>query len=554
MTEAAVTRRSSAAAVDVLSLFAVTFLSALPYLPALGFYSDDWSIIARSDAALRDGTLSRSIAENFVARPVQGLYLTSLFVLFRLDPLGYHIVNTAVLAGSVCLFYLLLVRLRISLSMAFAAALIFVMLPQLSTVRAWYAAFQVPLSMALMLISLHAQLSFARSRKPAWLAAAVLAALLSIGAYEIFAPLLGGFAAALLYESWRSSPARTWHERWRSAAPAIAVIFVVAAGVAFKIAFSGRAGPITDPDRYIAGLYQLVRLDYDWRVDSGLNVLAALRAYFWWPVRGWATGAMTLGTGQAGRWVGLIALILAILAWWRLRSSEGAIDKRSLQRLLLIGVAVFFLGHLTFLIVPSIHFSATGIGTRVQVAGAIGVAMIFVALVGMIASAAAAPRQRAVFALLIAAAAVPAFVRLVEIESYWTQAPALQRQVLDAARSDLRAIPAGSTIILDGVCPYHGPAIVFETWWDVGGALTLTLGRPVSGDVVSSRLSVTPAGLQTSIYEEPTLHPYSPELYIYDPRQHRVFPVPNPAAAHRYFEQRKPMRCPHGYVGRGVEV
>ena len=547
-------REWSASRTDLLCLFAVTFLSALPYLPGLGFYSDDWSIIARSDAAARAGMLASSTIENFIARPVQGFYLALLFQLFGLDPLGYHVVNTAVLATSACLLYLLLLRLGLGRAQSFASVLLLLMLPQLSTVRAWYAAFQVPLSMALMLISAHAQLSFARSGKRVWLVTAVVAALLSIAAYEIFAPLIAGFAVALVVESWRWSPTAVRADRWRKAAPAIAVVLVVAIGILYKIAFSGRAGPIGDANRYLAGLYQLVRPDYDWRVHSGLNIVAALRAYFWFPVSGWASGALTLVSGRAGPSVSAIAAVIAVLSWWRVGSDGNPVEKQSLKRLLLVGAAIFLLGHAIFLIVPAIHFSATGIGTRVQVAAAIGAAMIFVAIIGIATRLIPWPHPRSTMALLITAATVPSFVRLAEIERYWTEAPRLQERVLSAARSDLQDLPPGSTVILDGVCPYHGPAIVFETWWDVGGALTLTLGRPVKGDAVSSRMRLTETGLGTSIYKEPTFYPYGPTLFIYDPRQHLVVRIADRESALRYFENRKPLACPPSYVGRGVEV
>ena len=46
-------------------------------------------------------------------------------------------------------------------------------------------------------------------------------------------------------------------------------------------------------------------------------------------------------------------------------------------------------------------------------------------------------------------------------------------------------LPAGSTVLLDRVCPYGGPGVVFETWWDTGPALSLTLGRKLDADVIS---------------------------------------------------------------------
>ena len=155
---------------DVLCLVLITALSAAPYITKITFYSDDWTILA----AFREGRTGLGpILADFPARPVQGAYLAFLFDLFGLAPLGYHLVNTAVIAASVVLFYILLIRLGLNRAEAFASSVILIVLPQLSTVRVWMAAAQVPLSMLAALCSMHAQISFMKSRHPVWAAAAV---------------------------------------------------------------------------------------------------------------------------------------------------------------------------------------------------------------------------------------------------------------------------------------------------------------------------------------------------------------------------------------------
>jgi len=94
--------------IDASCLAAITAVSALSYLPHLGFYSDDWSNLARfiSEPHISLGSV---LAES-ASRPVQGAYFALLFKLFGLNPLGYHLVNTAVLSASISLLYLLLAR------------------------------------------------------------------------------------------------------------------------------------------------------------------------------------------------------------------------------------------------------------------------------------------------------------------------------------------------------------------------------------------------------------------------------------------------------------
>ena len=413
--------------VDAACLALITVLSALPYLSYLGFYSDDSGLLALFSER---GTSFAALARDFVERPVQGAYLLLLFKLFGLDPLGYHIVNTLVLAASASLLFLILIRVGLGRAASFATALIFVMLPQLSTVRVWYAAFQISLALLLSLVSMHCQLSFARSGMVGWLAVAIVSALLSIAAYEIFAPLIAGFGVALAWINRRGV-----RQAWILAALIVATVL---AGIAYKLAVSGRIGPVGDPDRYSLGLRQLIRLDYDWRVDSGLNIVAAPRAYFWAPVEGWWAGAGTLAGGEARATIVTIAILVAAGAWWRLGMRKPIEGPPAPRRLLLLGIAAFLLGNATFLVVPAVVFTSTGMGNRVHVAAAIGVAMIFVGCVAFAANAAGKRRRRQVFSILIATISALAFVRLATIERYWEEAPELQERVLGAARVDLR--------------------------------------------------------------------------------------------------------------------
>lgn len=535
---------------DAFCVAAITFISSVPYLSHLGFYSDDWALLA--GLSTRDASVFSALVSNVLpARPIHDIYAALLFRAFGLNPLGYHIVNTAVLAASSALLCLLLARLRLGRAHSFAATLLFVMLPQLSTVRVWYAAFQVPLSMALMLISMHCQLSFARWRKIGWFGGAIAAAGLSVGAYETFAPLIAVFAISLLFQEWRRSKGKPSKGL---VAAAVVVFGLIIAALAYKLLFSGgRARSIGDPQRYLLGLRQLFRVDYDWRVDSGLNIFATSRTHFWNPIQGWWTGARALLTGNSGWEVTLIALLIAGLALWRLTSRDEAERPSRRGQLLFLGIAAFVLGNATFLIVPAVVFTSTGLDNRVQVAAAIGVAMVFVGLISLGTDALRPSHRRTAFGAAIAVISASAFVRLSMIEHYWAEAPILQNRVLAAARRDLQNVPADSTVILDGVCPYHGPAVVFETSWDVGGALTLALNRPIRGDAVSPRMSVTSNGLQTSIYKAPSFYPFGSELFVYNPSTHQLVQLTDPETTARYFAHRAPMRC-SGLVARGAEV
>jgi hypothetical protein len=221
-----------------------------------------------------------------------------------------------------------------------------------------------------------------------------------------------------------------------------------------------------------------------------------------------------------------------------------------------LGCAAFVLGHAAFVIAPSIFFSPTGMANRALVAGAVGVALIFVAVVRYVGGLAGEARAPLIFSAATAIIVFLGTLRVLQITSYWAQAPAIEGRILAAARSDLKDLPAQSTVMLDNVCPYHGPAVIFEAPWDVSGALSLAAGKRIRGDAVSPRMSLQRNGLATSIYGDPAFYPYGRDLYVYDPARHRIAQLGDFGAALRYFAEAKATRtrCPRGYVGHGVLI
>jgi hypothetical protein len=323
-----------------------------------------------------------------------------------------------------------------------------------------------------------------------------------------------------------------------------------------KFAISDRP-PAPQLTRYMKGLIQLVRPDYDWRTDYSLNIFAALDVHFWWPVLGWARGAEALVDGALGWAAGGAAIAAALLAFWRIRSAGPPLARPwSNRRLLLLGGAAFVLGHAAFVIAPSIFFSPTGMANRALVAGAVGVALIFVAVLRSVDGLAGGARAPLIFSAAIGIIVLLGTLRILQITNYWADAPAIEERILTAARSDLKDVPAQSSVMLDNVCPYHGPAAIFEAPWDVSGALSLATGKPIHGDVVSSRMLLQRNGLATSIYGERAFYPYGRDLYVYDPARHRLALLPDFGAASRYFLDAKATRkrCPRGYVGHGVLI
>ena len=538
--------------IDALCLAGLVVLLAAPFLTRLGFYSDDWWILAAFQKDLLNGQFGlRTFYTGFEPRPLQGLYLGTLYLLFRLDPLGYHLVNTAVLAGAVVALYRLLVRMRIGRGLAFASAAIFIVLPQLSTARVWYSTFQIPIGLLFAFLALHAQLNFTKTGKALWVVTATLFALVSVASYEIFAPLIGGFPVWLLYDRWRSDSREPGRREMQLTAVMMATL---ALAVIVKGIVTDRAQR-PDMAMYMKGLARLVDPAYDWRAEGSLNIFATVEVNLWQPFAGMVRGGGAMLRGELGLPAMLIGIAVGAVVAWRLWPNEKVEEERGgAIRLLAIGFGAFLLGHMTFLITSQIMFSPTGIGNRALVAIAIGVALLFAAVAALATNGLGSQRGRSVFAAIVALIAVAGSWRVEQVYLYWAESWTIEQQLFASAKADLKGLPPKSTIIFDGVCPYHGPGIVMETV-EAADFLYLALGYPMLADTSADRMTVTPEGLRTWIYGDRYLYPYGDRLFVYDPDKHSVERLTDYRSALTYFSNSTGIRkCPQGYVGQGVLI
>lgn len=534
---------------DAVCLALVTFVSAAPYITKLGFYSDDWWLLETFSSSR---TSLGAVLEDFSVRPLQGIYAAALFRVFGLAPLGYHLVNTAMIALAVVLLYLLLLRLRFSRSEALGVSLLFLVLPQLSTIRVWYSTVQVPLSMALALLSMHAQISYARCGRIAWGAFAAVAALLSFAAYEVFAPLVAVFPIVLFFARGQLLPEEAQQDR-RLKAITLIILLVGTAAIMLKMIASDRARSILYPGIYLQGVRTFFDPSYDFRLDSGPNVFAAIQVNFGLTLAGWRDALAELVGGGWNGLAAVCALACAAIAAWRIGLSGWRFRP---TWLLAAGLIIFAIGHVALFAAAGLTFSGVGMANRVLAAPAIGVAMIILA--GLAALANALPhriRNAALCAMTAVIVAAGAY-RVWMIERYWTEAPLLQARFLENAKRDLRSLPSGSTVIVEGICPYHGPAVIFETWWDLGPALTLTLGKKLEADLLNRRSQLERDGLRTRVYGDSRFYPFGSDLYLYNPIARSHVALPDFGSARSAIEGwGAPWRnCPPGKEGQGAFI
>jgi len=175
----------------------IVLVSLVLYVSRLGFYSDDWSLLATMDLA-DDSSVIKLITIMFRdhpemrSRPVEVLHYVVLYKVFGVQSWGYHVVNSTVLMANAILLYICLLQFRSPRTLALSAVLIYILLPHYSTNRFWITASVVPLSMSFYFVSLYCDLRSLGTygwRFAIWKAASAGALLGSTLGYETPLPL-----------------------------------------------------------------------------------------------------------------------------------------------------------------------------------------------------------------------------------------------------------------------------------------------------------------------------------------------------------------------------
>lgn len=550
-----VAQHRGGARLDAAFLSLIVVASTIPYVTRLGFYSDDWAFLgalSTSDQSLV-GLWERQYEfnANLRMRPTQILHQAVLYALFGLRPLGYHIANMAVFSAMVVLLYMVLRELGFFRSVAVAISALYALLPNYSTNRFWFAAFGYTLSMACYLLSLYGDLRAIR-RHPlrvlvAWKLVSLLGLLVAGLGYEIVIPLfvlnvvLVWFRARRLYQG--GLPERL--------GPTGSILFLgsnlvmLALVVVYKAMTAQGVGLVGSVPVHIVRLVAgSVVMNYG-AYGLGLPYAAGWSAQ--------VVAGLVLAIGVA---VGL--LVFGYLWFISRPGGDHRLNRDVWLRLGLGGLIVFGLGYAIFLTTGRIAFSSAGIGNRTAIVGALGMAICLVAGVGWCSSLLPAAAFLHCFSGLIATICLAGFLVNNALAVSWATAWPEERTVLKEIRAALPDLRSNSTLILHGVCPYVGPAIVYESNWDLAGALQAAYGDPtLKADVTTSNMEVEQYGLVTRIYSQTRVYPYGDRLLLFDHERRRVVSLGDARAAARYLggnHPRLPRGCPGGSPGRGSQI
>ncbi len=543
------------ALIDSIYIGLTVIASVILYVGRIGFYSDDWSFLGNFHLS-RDqslwGLIQTATTPNTFMRPVQNIYDAVLYWLFGTQPLGYHLVNTTVLIAIAVLFYFVLRQLKLPRIITIALPLVYILLPHYSTDRFWFASFQVNLSMLLYFFSLYAglrALAVQTVRKMTWKFFSLLSVFLSILSYEVVVPLF--LLNVLLY--WKPiARLKSKNSAHQNNAVFILLNFISLSYVLlFKAKTTIRLSSGSD-ENFI--LYVINMLTSAFQVNYG-TLGVHLPRTVWNIIEHYSdTNILLFG----------IMLGISIFCYLLFSVSEITSylpSKKWLTSLVIFSFVVFFLGYAIFISNRNVGFSPTGVSNRVAHAAAIGVACSIVGGIGLISKFLRFELlSKMLFSAFIGFVCSLGFITTNSLAVFWIDAHEQQQIVLSDIRQHVPIIPSNSTLILDAVCPYIGPASVFEAQWDITGALQIQYNDPtLQANVVSPRLEVKEEGLHTTIYHFTQTYPYYPynNLFIYNFKSKDLYPLFDAETANNYFQHINPQftsNCPEGTEGHGVSI
>lgn len=554
---------------DILFLGAVVLPPLIIFATRLGFYSDDWAFLG---LLVTHG--GNSIAEHYQSfqngntamRPAQILLMAVLFQLFGLQPLGYHIVNALVLAATDGLLYLVLHRLRFPRALALAITLVYAMLPSYSTISLWMASFQIGLSLLFYFLSLYADLRVVTARGVGvWLwKALAIAALLSSGlSYELTLPLFFlniGIVWLYVRQTLGAPPALARGSWWAPllSLNALATVWLFY----FKLTATtriGNKGALLQTLMRATASTLTLGYPYDLYLE-GPNIWKALVIHY-----GAYGGGLPVTAALALRhhssWPSLILAAIAFLLifvylWQMLRRLPGWLpSRRALLGLSGLGVLIFGAGYAIFLTNFNVGYSLAGIHNRTAAAAAIGAAISIIGLLGWACTFVGPRLRELLFAALIAGSCACGLLIHGSIVSDWHTADGVIQQTLASASRAMPDGPMRQTVILEEVCPYIGPAVVFESNWDFRGALSALYHNPdLKADVVTGTTYASDEAVVTRVYEQVNQYPYE-TLLFFSPERGRVS-IPCDAAEGRSRAEEAiawhKQHCVGGHAGYGA--
>jgi hypothetical protein len=508
------TRRELALVTALLG--AVALALYLPHVFQTGFYTDDWELVAKGHLShdLVGGTIDH-VAQGY--RPLGIVLLKTLTAIAGTQPSHFAVYGLGLSAVEGALLYALVRRAGMAQLPAACAGALMVLAPWIDATRLWMATYAESTAVCLVLGGMLAALAALRA-PPGWPrharhALSLVLYLAGCLCFEGVIPLVA--VAALLYAA--VVPWRAVLRRW----PLDLLVAVV--GFAGNISGGSRRGTDFSPGHLLA------------RIDEVANASLG--------VLGRALPLRTLADGP----IGFVVVIVAVLGLGVLvgRRDPQIAAVRRWTFTLLLGLA-FAAAGLVALLPASSAFTPgwEGVDDRFSVAAAPGevVALVGGAWLLGLGLAAIVGRNRLatpIAVVLLAAMGIGLVSHERRSQAQWTLASQAQHHILDVVTRAVGPTPPPGTSVATfrhaRTTPGNMP--IFETSWDLKGALQLHYGDPtLRAHPVVPPIACGPAGMAYPDTGGPpdrsTVLPYG-NLIAVDVRTGAAVRLPDRAACSR---------------------
>jgi hypothetical protein len=527
---------------DCLFLTIIVLLSFILYIQDLGFHLDDWNFLEvfsnSSDQSVLGLFQSVYIAQPWARmRPVQLFSLAWQYHLFGLYPLGYHLINATVISAAVLLFYMTLRELDKPRLLALCLPLVYALLPHYSTDRFWIAAFQATISMALYFLSYYSDLRALRARSAyfwIWKLSGILSLICSILAYEVTLPLFLFNISLVFYRAMKANGLVPDRQviRANMVISLIINLLVLILVIGFKVLVATRmgteSGAIPHAVKLAKGVIASIIGGYEPRV-------------VWWTLRhqpNWTILAIDVVIGL---------IIFGYLYHVVNRPEKKWPSQAQWTRLTALGLVIYGLSYTIFLTDDTLPGS--GEANRIAIAAAGGLAVSFVGGWGCVTTLLPWDLiRKRIFCLLVALLCMCGFLVINTVASFWVTAYRREQEILTSLRHQFPILPAGRTLIIDGVCLRVGTVKVFKYAWDFSAALRVFYRDPsLQADLVSPRLRVEEDGLSSVIHDEIYYYFYYEKPLIYHVGYNMTYQLTDAETAREYFQNFNPdhrNKCP----------
>ena len=174
----------------------------------------------------------------------------------------------------------------------------------------------------------------------------------------------------------------------------------------------------------------------------------------------------------------LLGFSIAAYLYHVIRVSGRDHDSYPTGWLVFWGMVIFVLGFAIFL--TNKNVSVRGINNRVTIAAALGATISQVGIIGWMTrvSLRRTESRRYCFAGLLAAICFSSFLLNNTVASFWISAYRHEQEILRDIRQHIVRITSGTTLVLDGICNSIAGVPVFDSHYDLVGALQIIYNDP----------------------------------------------------------------------------